>query len=263
MSLQPAGRASLADGVADQLREAIADGVFAVGSKLPPERELTESFQVGRTTIREAVRALAAEGLLISRQGSGVFVSARTSMASLERRLSTASLLDILNTRHALETHAARLAARNRDQDEVHALRAVLAERDTHPSASPEFVRIDLHFHRLVLVASKNAVLLDVFDALTPRLSDAFADVVDFELTDDVLAEHTTGHHGIVEAIATRDAEAAARIAGEILADTIALVSAQTPDHARGRGSALPRLSRRDESPRTGPLLAATPSTSR
>lgn len=224
-TLQPAGRASLADGVAEQLRAALAAGTFPVGSKLPPERELTETFQVGRTTIREAVRALAAEGLLASRQGSGVFVSAEKPLASLERRLSTASLLDILNTRYALETHAARLAAVNREPAEVDRLEELLRERDTHPSDSAEFIAIDQEFHRAVLVASKNRVLVDVFDALSPRLSDAFADVVAFELTEDVLAEHTTGHHGIVAAIRSRDAEAAGRIAGEILADTIGLVS--------------------------------------
>ncbi|MCS4275702.1 MULTISPECIES: FadR/GntR family transcriptional regulator [Mycetocola] len=224
-TLQPAPRASLADGVATQLREALAAGTFEVGTKLPTERELTESFRVGRTTIREAVRALAAEGLLVSRQGSGVFVAASTPLASLERRLSAASLLDVLNTRFALETHAARLAAENRDDAEVEALDALLRERDTHASGSPAFVAIDFDFHRAILVASKNGVLVDVFDALASRLADAFADVVEFELSDDILAEHTEGHHGIVRAIERRDADAAGRISGEILADTIRLVS--------------------------------------
>lgn len=226
MVLQPAGRASLADGVVEQLRAAIADGTFAIGSKLPTEKQLTESFQVGRTTLREAVRVLAHEGLVVSRQGSGVYVAADTVSTELERRLGVASLLDILQARFALETHSARLAAQHRSDDDVAHLVALLAERDAHPSGSERFVEIDLEFHRGIVAASGNEVLLDVFNALNPRLSDAFADVVAFELTDPVLAEHTTGHHGILEAIRSRQPEEAARIAGDLLADTIARVSA-------------------------------------
>lgn len=226
MVLQPAGRASLADGVVGQLRAAIADGTFAVGSKLPTEKQLTESFQVGRTTLREAVRVLAHEGLVVSRQGSGVYVAADTVSTELERRLGVASLLDILHARYALETHAARLAAGNRSAADLRRLESLLAERDSHPSGSARFVEIDLEYHRAIVIASGNEVLLDVFNALNPRLSDAFADVVAFELTDPVLAEHTTGHHGILAAIRDGDAEGAARISGDLLADTIARVSA-------------------------------------
>src|SRR6187549_2254858 len=58
----------------------IANGVFAVGSRLPAERDLTERFQVSRPTIREAMIALEMKGMVEARKGSGVFVLASSTV---------------------------------------------------------------------------------------------------------------------------------------------------------------------------------------
>lgn len=71
---RPALRRRVHEDVADQLRDAILDGRFQSGQKLPPERELAEEFRVNRTSIREAIKVLEGLGLVVVRQGDGATV---------------------------------------------------------------------------------------------------------------------------------------------------------------------------------------------
>src|SRR4249920_2022214 len=79
----PPLRRRLHQAVADQLRDAIFDGRFPAGEKLPPERELAQEFAVNRTSIREAIQTLERLGLVIVRQGDGATVQPLTE-ASLD-----------------------------------------------------------------------------------------------------------------------------------------------------------------------------------
>ena len=74
LSFRPPERRLIHQDVADQLRDAILDGRFRAGEKLPPERELAVEFQVNRTSVREAIQSLVALGLLRVRQGDGATV---------------------------------------------------------------------------------------------------------------------------------------------------------------------------------------------
>ena len=78
LPFRPARRRRIHEDVAEQLRDAILDGRFATGSKLPPERELAEEFRVNRTSIRDAIKVLEGLGLVSVRQGDGATVRALT-----------------------------------------------------------------------------------------------------------------------------------------------------------------------------------------
>ena len=78
LPFRPPRRRRLHEDVAEQLRDAIFDGRFAAGQKLPPERELASEFRVNRTSIREAIKVLEALRLVTVRQGDGVTVRLRT-----------------------------------------------------------------------------------------------------------------------------------------------------------------------------------------
>lgn len=78
LPFRPPARRRLHEDVADQLRDAIFDGRFVAGQKLPPERELAEEFQVNRTSVREAIKVLEGLGLVAVRHGDGVTVRPRT-----------------------------------------------------------------------------------------------------------------------------------------------------------------------------------------
>ena len=73
-SFRPPERRRVHEDVAEQLRDAILDGRFSPGDKLPPERELAERFQVNRTSLRQAISVLEGLGLVSVRQGDGATV---------------------------------------------------------------------------------------------------------------------------------------------------------------------------------------------
>lgn len=74
MPFRPPVRRRIHESVAEQLRDAVLDGRFAVGRRLPPERELAAEFQVNRTSVREAIKVLEGLGLVRVRQGAGAIV---------------------------------------------------------------------------------------------------------------------------------------------------------------------------------------------
>jgi GntR family transcriptional repressor for pyruvate dehydrogenase complex len=73
-AFRPPRRRRIHEDVAEQLRDAILDGRFPSGEKLPPERELAEEFRVNRTSVREAIKVLEGLGLVSVRQGDGATV---------------------------------------------------------------------------------------------------------------------------------------------------------------------------------------------
>jgi DNA-binding transcriptional regulator YhcF (GntR family) len=100
-------RGPLVELVSARLREQVARGAWPVGSRLPTEAELARQLQVGRSTIREAVRVLAHVGLLETRQRAGTFVRAPAPLGSWDARLGRTEILEGCEVRHALEPRAA------------------------------------------------------------------------------------------------------------------------------------------------------------
>ncbi len=129
---------SRASQVADQLAREIRSGHVDPGQKLPTEQELIGRFGVSRTVVREAIASLRSQGLVVSRQGSGVFVAgpdenAVFRIAASDVR-SLADISDVLQLRLAVEVEAAGLAALNRTSDDLgvmeshlHAIDAAIA----------------------------------------------------------------------------------------------------------------------------------------
>ncbi|MEU6852660.1 GntR family transcriptional regulator [Actinacidiphila alni] len=127
----------LVEQAAQHLRERIAAGRWPVGARLPGETALAASLGVGRSTVREAVRALAGAGMLRARQGAGVFVIAAEPVEEWSVRLGRAAAADVHEVRALLEARAVRLAARRRTERDITALRAALA-RQIPAAAVPE-----------------------------------------------------------------------------------------------------------------------------
>src|SRR5271168_2272446 len=114
--LRPVGAPkSLSSEVVDRLAEQILSGKLPVGARLPSETEMMKGMGVSRTVVREAVAALRARGLVITRQGAGAFVDRDTRAQQYaidpEGLGSLDSVLDILELRMAVETEAAAIAS--------------------------------------------------------------------------------------------------------------------------------------------------------
>ncbi|MFG3255463.1 FadR/GntR family transcriptional regulator [Streptomyces sp. NPDC048172] len=218
MSLPPPQRAALADQVIATLRTQISSGAWPVGSRIPTEPELVEQLGVARNTVREAVRALAHNGLLDIRQGSGTYVVATSELAGvMQRRFENADMKHVAELRDALETAGARLAARRRTARDLDQLDLLLARREAAwETGDPErFVKADHSLHMGVVAASHNEVLTAVYADLGEVLRTFLRKDVGEELTPD---EHMD-HARLIEAIREGDAETAVREAASYTAE--------------------------------------------
>jgi DNA-binding FadR family transcriptional regulator len=217
VALATTRRAGLVEQVIGQLRESVLAEEWPVGSRIPTEPELAAQLGVGRNTVREAVRALAHGGILEVRQGDGTYVRATSEVSGALRRLCGSELREVLQVRRCLEVEGARLAAAVRTDDEVAALRELLARRDALELGADRdaFVRGDAALHFAVVRASHNAVLTELHRGLTEVVTASVA------TTSATHEPREIRHSGLVEAIAARDVERAGREAGGFLDDLI------------------------------------------
>ncbi|WP_432040273.1 FadR/GntR family transcriptional regulator [Streptomyces cucumeris] len=209
MPLTSPQRSVLADQVIAQLRAQITSGEWPVGSRIPTEPELVEQLGVARNTVREAVRALAHNGLLDIRQGSGTYVLATSELAGvMHRRFAAADPQHVAELRSALETKAARLAAERRTAQDMKGLDAQLdrRERAWESGDLEAFVEADATLHMAVVAASHNPVLAELYADLGAVVRDFLRADVDGAMRPELHVDHAR----LVEAIRERDAERAA-----------------------------------------------------
>src|SRR5262249_30271910 len=148
--------------VAHELLVLILSGRFRPGDRLPPERQLALGFGVSRPTIRQALRVLAASGLLESRIGSRTLVGRE--LAGRGAPTGADSLRDVMETRLVFEVGAVRIAARRveRRGEDLDLLSAIVealerrAEHDSYP------IEIDVAFHRAIVQLTGNDHLVQL-----------------------------------------------------------------------------------------------------
>lgn len=209
MALTSPRRSALADQVIAQLRNQITSGEWPVGSRIPTEPELVEQLGVARNTVREAVRALAHNGLLDIRQGSGTYVVAVSELAGvMHRRFASADPRHVAELRSTLEASAARLAAARRTERDLKQLDALMRRREETWAAgdAEAFVAADATLHLAVVSASHNEVLTGLYADLGDLLKEYLRDDIGHELR----PENHMDHSRLVEAIRAGDAETAA-----------------------------------------------------
>ena len=174
---QHLGSVSLADRLADRLSEQIAGGALKPGDRLPTEAQLAQNHGVSRSVVREAVHRLKSRALLVSRQGSGVFVS----VPSLHQPLqfdaavleSVSAVVHVVEVRRVLEGEIAALAAERATRAQVAGMRRALAAIDIASAAGEDGVAEDLAFHRAIGQATGNPQFGRVIGFLEQYLREA------------------------------------------------------------------------------------------
>ncbi|MEU4670683.1 FadR/GntR family transcriptional regulator [Amycolatopsis sp. NPDC023774] len=219
MPLATTRRAGLVDQVIDQLRDAIAQGEWPIGQRIPTEPELVAQLGVGRNTVREAVRALAHTGILEVRQGDGTYVRATSEVSGALRRLCGTELREVLLVRRTLEVEGARLAAAARTDADLAVLRALLDRRDTdqRDGRVDDFARTDAEFHLEIVRCGHNSLLFELYRGLMEAITASVASTYDAPEHAEVIK-----HRGLVDAIEARDATRAATEAGGFLDELLA-----------------------------------------
>ncbi|NLV78331.1 MAG: FadR family transcriptional regulator [Rhodococcus sp.] len=206
----------LADQAAELLLTRIREGEWELGGKLPGETTLAPQLGVGRSTVREAIRQLAGRGVLTTRQGAGVFVAALDVRDDWDESVRRADIRAVVEARVAIETEAAALAAARRTPADLRVIRRALAERERTRETVDGHVDADTAFHRSIVVAAHNPILVDLFDGFTPRLRQAMIDMLRLrgEFGSDVDQDV---HAALADAVADRDSAAAAQRSREHL----------------------------------------------
>lgn len=174
----PVAIARASSSIADQIRQAIVTGKLPAGERLPPERELAEQFGVSRVTVRDALRALEAMGLLEVRVGArgGAFVTV-PSGSLVGQTMSDMMLMsamtpeEIVEARLIVELGTVTLACARADADDVGRL-AELAEQATVSLRAKTYTReISWEFHSLLAHAAHNAALDGLTQSFRSTLS--------------------------------------------------------------------------------------------
>lgn len=197
--------------VADAMYRRIQDGEWQVGAKLPSVSALAAQLDVGVSSVREAIQQLSARGLLQSRRGSGVYLIATDDVA--DRRLSDhfADSISVLEVRLALEVEAAELAARRRTDEDLADLRRCLRElTDARRADLDRYVSAEIAFHRAVVQAAHNPILLWLFDEFAPILAQTISSSR-HGYGPKQYAEQNDPHVHMVRLIADRDSAKASR----------------------------------------------------
>lgn len=166
-------------GILDELGRAIVTGVFAQGVLLPRESELQERFAASRQTVREAIKVLAAKGMVRARKRAGTFVQPRTSWNLLDPDIlhwhpadavPEGMLRDLFEIRYLVEPQSAQFAAERADPDKVERIAratAAMAQAGDDPDL---FYDADIEFHLAIFAASGNELIDRLSHILRPLL---------------------------------------------------------------------------------------------
>ncbi|MFZ5556450.1 MAG: FadR/GntR family transcriptional regulator [Pseudomonadota bacterium] len=161
--------AKLADTVYEEILGHIASGRYAEGKRLPSEPRLAEDYGVSRPVVREALSRLRADGVVVSRHGSGSYVQRRPA-AEFFRLAPIGSVADLMRcfeVRIALEGEAAALAAARRSEGDVAEMQAALDELERVIAAREVGVEADIRFHNAIARATANQLFESAMQALS------------------------------------------------------------------------------------------------
>ncbi|MFC4598590.1 FadR/GntR family transcriptional regulator [Cohnella hongkongensis] len=221
VSFRTVRRTKLVDDVVIQLQKKITEGGLKEGDKIPTEPELMEQFGVGRSTIREAVRVLVHAGLLEKKQGFGTYLKrAAVIREPLDSRLRRAEIIEVYEVRQMMELEMARLAAERRDEDDLAAIKEQLDTRNRALANGDikTYLEADIRFHIAVATASKNAVVVDLYQTFSVFLRETLAAIFAHPEGHD---PQTEAHTRLYECIRDRDSAGAVASASRYLKGTL------------------------------------------
>ncbi len=211
---QSVGKPRLSDEVAKQIEQAILEGRFRPGDRLPSERTFTVRFGISRPILREALRRLEIQGLISIRHGQGAFVKEPSTdilHVPLDSWLkeNQQAVHEFYEARLAIEPTCAALTSQRATDDEIAALRELVTQSlqvATEQDDLAQLVGLDIDFHSAIARLSGNRFLFQMLNSLIVPETD-FRKIV-LRLPEHLPDTHK-GHESIFAAIENRDSAAA------------------------------------------------------
>lgn len=192
---QVSRRNNLSQNVVQQLIELIMDGTIKNGEKLPAEKQLMEMFGVGRSTLREAIRALEVLGLVEVKVPGGTFVVEEfgdffTKNLGLISKISFNNIIELVEARAELEVILVDMAARKATKEDIKELEENI-NKMKNCSGNEEFLESDLEFHILVSKIAKNSFMSQVMNILREVTREWISKVIGkYSVKEEVIAQH-------------------------------------------------------------------------
>ncbi len=215
-AFEPVTRETLSAQIRDRLLDRILSGALAPGERVPSERDLSEQFQVARTSVREAMQGLLSMGV-IERRGNRSYVVEHLPDVSFDPRADRKEFIrQLFETRRLLEVPIIELAA-ERASDDERAEIAGIAGRFTADIGLDEFRELDRAFHSAIARACGNPLLVEVYGKVLGRLF--HSEEVASLLSDDanrsevgtIIEVAVDQHRALATAVAAGDVEGASR----------------------------------------------------
>jgi GntR family transcriptional repressor for pyruvate dehydrogenase complex len=205
--LQVIKKTRIHEDVFHQIHQLIKEGRLRARDQLPSERELAETFKVSRTSVREALRALETQGLIVSRTGAGNFVAdlpVESLIGPLARLLidEKKALADVFEMRKLIEPQIAALAAERASRNDLAQLKRIVAKQAEAVSRGETGVEADAELHLSISRATRNQALQKLVSGLMELLSRSREDSLQ---TDKRRVSSIGAHRRIIAAIEKHD----------------------------------------------------------
>lgn len=193
----------------EKTQKAIIDEIhkkdLKIGDRLPNETELTKMFDVGRSTIREAVKLLVSKGMLEVRQGSGTYVKQLTlrehdPLGITERADSLQAALELIDARLLLEPEICQWAAQHATEDMIDELELINSRVEEKIYGKKDYKEEDRMLHQKLVACAGNQVLEHLMEPILQSI-DLMMEMTQFQLDEETIRTH----RHIIEAIRQRD----------------------------------------------------------
>lgn len=192
--------------IINEIENRILQGIYPVGSKLPVENEMAKEFDVGRSTVREAMKHLSAEGYVSIEQGRGTFVSKAYSALNdpfgFGKIDNETKFQQFLETRLLLEPQIAIAAVKKATDEDIQRLKENVEEYLMQTENTNYAMNLDVEFHKAVAACTHNQVLIQLVPFICETLQQTHEQISDKALG---LARAKEVHKQIYQAIKERD----------------------------------------------------------
>ncbi|HCC36349.1 MAG TPA: hypothetical protein DEQ14_01320 [Treponema sp.] len=210
---EPIERIELIDQIIETITRQIAEGKIKPGDSIPGERTLSEMFNVSRTSIRQALKALEFLGVLDIRHGAATTLNTSSSSLFVNPLkfmsiLYNVDIAELFEARKTIEVVLAKDAAQNATDTDIESMRLCLEKAKASIEQPEVFLFAEKDFHECIFAASGNRILSAMIRSLTNLLIDSRKESIK---TFDNLNVSYDEHYRIFEAIEKRDIEAAGK----------------------------------------------------
>lgn len=185
---------SLGEQTSERIIQLIIENDWKIGDKLPNEYELADMLNVGRSTIREAIKALVSRNILEIRRGAGTFISQKGGIADDPLGLTFVKdkfklALDLLEVRFMIEPSIASIAAVKATEDEIQRMSVLCDEIEGLILNNEPYLDKDIEFHTAIAKSSKNLVMVNLIPIINSSIT-IFIDITNQKLRNETIETH-------------------------------------------------------------------------